>query len=238
MIRSSARKPLLYSLVISAVALVMCYGCGTGSREVPLDRITSSLRDAPVWSVLLEDMKEEGNFIKKYYHRYRIVREDNVSTTEWLEVPENYYRQYEKFLGMSLVSKTDGKESASVAPPGYSFVGDARYGQWAQDSRGNSFWEFYGKYALFKSLLGGWYRPVYQRDYDDYQRSKSRGAPYFGRNNEYGTSGTVAKSAKPDFFKRRMAIQQSKQSSFSNKVSKRIGRTRTSYRSRAGGLGK
>jgi len=220
--------------------LMLCAGCGGGSRELPLDRIKTSLKDVPTYSIVLEDMKEEGNFVKTFFHRYRVVSGEQTQTTDWVQVPENYYRKNENFLGMSLISKKDGVENSTAAPPGYDFVGDSRYGRWTQDRHGNSFWEFYGKYALFTSLFGGWYRPIYMNDYNDYTRyrSRSRNTPYFGRNRQYGTSGTIAGTVKPGFYDRQKIRQRAKQQSFSNKVSKRIGRTRTNYRSRAGGLGK
>ncbi len=34
-------------------------------------------------------------------------------------------------------------------------VGNANYGSWAQDASGNTFWEWYGKYALFSQAMNG-----------------------------------------------------------------------------------
>ena len=39
--------------------------------------------------------------------------------------------------------------------PGSQLVGNPNYGQWRSDSGGNSFWVFYGQFALMRSLLGG-----------------------------------------------------------------------------------
>lgn len=38
--------------------------------------------------------------------------------------------------------------------PGEQLVGNPRYGDWRQDSAGNSFWHWYGQYALLQALLG------------------------------------------------------------------------------------
>ena len=38
---------------------------------------------------------------------------------------------------------------------GSQLIGNPNYGQWQQSSNGDSFWEFYGKYALLANLLGG-----------------------------------------------------------------------------------
>ena len=65
-------------------------------------------------------------------------------------------------------------EAESSAPVGSEYVGNSNYGQWQQGSNGSSFWEFYGKYAMFSHLFsrpmsyGGWSnnrRPSYYHDY-------------------------------------------------------------------------
>ncbi len=205
---------------------------------MPLERIKQTLKDAPSFSIVLEDMKEEGNFYKSYFHKYRVVQEEEAWTTDWLEVKEEYYKTNENFLGMCLATRKDGEDSSQVSPPGYEHVGDKRYGNWRTDSRGNSFWEWYGKYALFSSLFGGWYRPIYRNDYNSYRGYRSRRAPFYGSRNQYGSRGSIVKKTKPSFYSRHMSKQGSRRASFSNKVSKRVGRTRTSYRGRSGGYGK
>ena len=39
--------------------------------------------------------------------------------------------------------------------PGGQLVGNPHYGQWRSDSSGNSFWVWYGQFALIRDLLGG-----------------------------------------------------------------------------------
>lgn len=234
-----ARLPgnLYYCILclFAMTAALFATGCGSGfTGDLPLNRIKKSLAGTPTYSIILEDMKEEGNFVKQYYHKYKIVQLEESGKTDWLEVPEKYYRANKTFLGMSLFAKKDGEEIASVAPPGYQYVGDKQYGQWRTDHRGRSFWEFYGQYAFFSTMFGGWYRPIYRDDYRTYSRYRSQNRPYFGGNNQFGTSGSVAKKNKPDFYSRNMAGKQG----FSNRVSNRIGRSRTGYRGRSGGFGK
>lgn len=225
-------KPITSLLAVTLAAAFLFYGCG--GSDLPVEKIKKALKDSPTYSVILEDMKEDGNFFKDYYHKYEVVQEGETGTTDWLEVPENYYRTNEAFLGMTIASKKDGKTSSEVAPPGYHHVGDTRYGHWRTDHRGSSFWEFYGKYAMFSTLLGGFNRPIYRDDYNMYQRNRSSGMPYYGRNNQYGTNGSITKQAKPDFYSRRTA----KNASFKDRVKKRTGRTRTGYRGRSGRVGK
>lgn len=213
-------------------------GCGGGVSEVPLAGIVQSLKDQPTFSIILEDMKDEGTFFTTYYHNYRIVKPEGASLTGWVQVPEQFYDQNRDFLGMSLVSKKDGVMEEDVAPPGYRFVGDERYGHWRQDSQGGSFWEFYGKYAFFTSLFGGWYHPINRTDYSTYSQYRSQKRPFFGTNKEFGSEGNIVKTKRPDFYTRRMSGANASKSTFKNSVNSKIGRTSTGFRSRGGGFGK
>lgn len=77
------------------------------------------------------------------------------------------------------MSKQAGMEANRTTDtgPGGQLIGNPHYGRWQTDSSGNSFWGWYGKYALFSSLLHG---PVYYNGwasgrnysyYHDYGRS-------------------------------------------------------------------
>ena len=118
--------------------IIFFYGCG--APPSPIDEIRSALKGVPTYSVILEDMTVEGNFFKDYYHKYRVIVEDQTTVTGWRKASEKFYQQYEPFLGMTVWSKKDGKESGSAGPPGYEYVGDSRYGKWQSDSSGRSFW--------------------------------------------------------------------------------------------------
>ena len=125
------------------------------------------------------------------------------------------------------------------SPPGYQYIGNKRYGRWRQDSHGNSFWEFYGKYAFFSHLFGGFTRPIYRNDWNDYRRYNSMGRPYYGRNNQYGTQGKLTKQTNRSYFQRQKAKAQARKSRFSNKFKQRTRRSRMSgFRGRSGGFGK
>jgi hypothetical protein len=222
---------LFLALILAATFL---HGCG--GRRLPIDIIKKDLRDVPSYSINLEDMDETGTFFKSYYHKYRIVQGERAFTTDWMKVPEDYYQKNENFLGMTLLSKKEGQYSTSVGPPGYNYVGDEQYGKWQRDSSGNSFWEFYGKYALLSHLLGG--SRVYRTDYNTYRDYHRQGRPYYGRNKQYGTSGRLTKSQKPNFYSRRAAKVRASKTSFSQRVNQRIGKTRSGYGSRSSSRGK
>jgi len=225
-----------YLQVLTTALLLFFTGCG--SDPTPLNDIEDALNNAGAYSIILEDMKEEGNFFKDYYHKYRIIQDDKANTTDWLKVSEDVYRANEALLGMTIAGRKDGESLPAAAPPGYQYVGDPRYGSWRTDSSGRTFWAFAGGMALGRMMDSGRYPPIYRSDYDAYTSYRSRRTPYFGRNNQYGTFGTVTQKTRPDFYARRMAKEARKKSSFSKKVSERIGRTRTNFRGRSGGRGK
>lgn len=209
-------------------------GCGGDSVSIPLDGLKKTLKDEPTFSVLLEDMKEEGVFSKSFFHKYLVVQPEGSWKTDWMQVPESYYQTKQPYMGMTLLAKKDGVFDDVPSPPGYAFVGDPQYGRWKEDAGGGSFWEFYGKYAFFTSLFGGWYHPVYRTDFDGYRKYKKKNKPYFGSNAQFGSNGKIVKQKKPGFYAARTGAASVSKNSFKDK----IGRTKTGFRSRAGGKGK
>ncbi len=225
-----------YHFVAIAAIMSLFFLCSCGGSDLPLDKIRASLKGVPAYSIVLDDMKEEGNLFKTHYHKYRIITEDKATETDWLEVPENYFKQNASFLGMTIWVKKDGKESKDIGPPGYEYVGNTRYGRWNTNSSGQSFWVFYGQYHFISSLLG--HNPIYRNHYTAYTGSRTQNRPYYGHNKEYGTNGSLTKKQKPNFYSRQMSKTRTRQASFSDKVNQRIGRTRTSARGRSGSWGK
>jgi hypothetical protein len=194
-------------------------------------------------------MKEEGIFFSDYYHKYKIIRGEKIEgdslayyteITDWQKVPEKEFAQYDQYLGMALASKSaEGNISDTPQPPGYQYVGDPRYGQWQTDANGNSFWEWYGKFALMSHLLGMFTSPIYRNDWNTYRQYQNGGRPYYGPNGEYGTGGTYTQKTNPTFFQRRQMQEQARKQSFSSKVQERTRRSNmSSVRKRSGGFGK
>ena len=237
-IKNAYKKRFILISALMISVLLLFTGCG-GKEEIPLTALKKSLKDKPSYSILLDDMKKEGTFFKTFFHKYLVVQPEDSQKTDWLQVPEKYYTANRDFLGMTLLTKKDGILDDLVAPPGYGFVGDSSYGRWREDKDGNSFWEFYGKYAFFSSLFGGWYHPIHRHDYRTYRSNKSHGRPFFGSKKQYGSSGALVKKKKPGFFQARTSVAKASKQTFKNRVKKRIGRTKTvSIRGRAGGVGK
>jgi hypothetical protein len=228
-----------YFVIILSLFLNAC------SRTEPLDILKGNLKDVPAYSIILDDMKKEGAFFPSYYHKYKIVQDSEERITDWEEVSEQFYKRYQNFLGMTLVAKTKDGLDTTPSPPGYDHIGDPRYGQWRKDNNGNSFWEFYGKYALFRDalsavggLMGRNSGRIYRDDYDDYRRYEERGRPYYGPRHEYGTQGTYTKKSNPGFFERRKEKIKQRNADFKARARSRMGRTRSTYSSRSWGFGK
>ena len=238
------RSLSIFSIVFLSFLMA---ACGKVSQVEILQR---QLDRYPEYSIILEDMKEEGNFFSDYYHKYKLVYADKAAgsdsliystgITDWRRVTDKEFDKYAPYLGMVLASKSaDGKVANEPYPPGYQYVGDSRYGQWRRDSSGNSFWEFYGKFAFMNAMFNMFAGPVYRNDWDTYRDYRSGGRPYFGPNQQYGTSGKYTQQTNRSFFERRQARERAQKQSFGNKVEQRTRRSRMSgFRSRSGGFGK
>ena len=223
------------SLIVSFL-LFFVVSC---APQTPLDQIKRTYDKYPEYSIILEDMQQDGNFFKDYYHKYKIVYGEKAGSgdtlrfqdevTDWLQVEKKQYNTYQPYLGMVVASKgKDGKMDDSRYPPGYQYVGDERYGRWRTDSSGNSFWEWYGKFAMMSHVFGMFNRPIYRNDWDTFRDYRGSGRDYYGRGNVYGTNGSYTKTSKPNFYQRRTARERASKSSFGEKVKQRVRRSNMS----------
>ncbi|MDP7349519.1 MAG: hypothetical protein QF907_00850 [Nitrospinota bacterium] len=211
-------------LFLSFTILISC-----GRQREPLEKLVANFAGAPEYSIILQDMKEEGGFSSSYYHKYKVIQGEKSFLTEWLRVSRGNYQNNQNFLGMTLVSKTKDGVSNTPHPPGYQYMGNSQYGEWRKDSGGNSFWAFYGQYAFFTHMFGWGNRTFYRTDYDAYRTSQASRRPFFGRNKEYGTGGKFTKRTNPNFFDRKMSKQRMAKSRFSDRVGRRFGGSRSSF---------
>ena len=231
----------MLSRTIAALSVVMLLAC---ERQQPLAQLQKQLNKFPEYSIALNDMKEEGNFIRHYYHQYKITVLKTVGSndyqqvlSDWLTVTADFYRKHTGNLGMVLATK-DGNNQAQ--PPGYNYVGNPQYGRWVENNNGTSFWEFYGKYALLSSMFGMMGRPVYHDDYRSYRHNRERGRSYYGRNGEFGSTGTETRKQHKNFYQRRQQRERLKRQAFGQRVRNRATRSHHSgFRRRSfGGFGK
>jgi hypothetical protein len=182
-------------------------------QTVELQSLSAQLYTA--WDKLLVDMEARRN---EYRQKIRTVTTrlsdasakngQTASDEKWVTVSRAEYDTRKNDLGMAIEHKSAGKydtEADRVAqPPGFAYMaspaqGSNQYGYW--DHRGGqSFWVWYGQYALMRDLLFNRdYRPLDRGDWDGYRLSRERGQTYYGRDEsssgqKYGTQGTATQN--------------------------------------------
>ncbi|MGK0359678.1 MAG: hypothetical protein ACI9U2_001984 [Bradymonadia bacterium] len=145
--------------------------------------------------ILVDMKKENGNCA----HKYRFIEGGLAQHSSWVPVACTEYAAHEQHLGMAVYSKPEGtfeSEAVTVAhPPGYSYIGNTRYGRWDNRS-GGRYWMWYGQYSLTRDLLWGvgGYRPIRNRSWSSYRSSVKARKPYYGATKQYGTGGTLTKT--------------------------------------------
>ena len=230
-------------------------GCGGKDfQKSPVDELAKEMTNLSDFTIILYDMDTEGSFFKTYKHQYRVIKEETEGepteeVTDWYEVSDDFFNLHLNDMGMEIASKTNGKLSKAVSPPGYSnYVGNAQYGQWRTGNDGSSFWEFYGKFAFMSSMFNMFTYPVRRSYWDDYRGNyygrgrayygptTAGGGRYYGTNSEYNrqsrSSSRWTTNSNNNSFKRRVNQRTSRSSRSSSRSS------RSSYRSRGGRSGK
>ena len=183
-------------------------------KAAELQALSGQLYD--VWDKILVDMQTRGSGASRdYQQKIRTVRTrlpnataKNGTTTadeQWASVPQATFNAMRNNLGMAVEHKSAGKydfESEHVAEPaGFAYMappsqGSNQYGYW-ENRGGQSFWVWYGQYALLRDLLFNHsYRPLPRDDWEGYRTYRDRGQTYYGRDYEsqaprYGTNGTT-----------------------------------------------
>ncbi|MEN7550885.1 hypothetical protein AAG747_23395 [Rapidithrix thailandica] len=220
----------MHNTTVKQLSLVLCLlllgACG-GKEFIksPIDTLVRNMDKEKNFTIILYDMDVEGIFFKDYKHKYKLIKEKEdgtpyEETTDWFEVDEALFNQHQNDMGMEIVSKVDGKVIKQTAPPGYSrYVGNEKYGQWATNSSGNSFWQFYGQYAFISNMTGLMAGPVYRTSYLDYRYNYHNlgRRPYYGRTTSSGLPQYGSRSS--------VVAKQNPNSSFKNRVQRRVSRS-------------
>ncbi len=110
------------------------------------------------------------------------------SEERWETIDESRAREDARRAGMTVEHKPAGKYNSegerTVQPPAYAYVappGQANaYGSWQ-----NGVWQWLPQYLLLSHLLNASRGPVTTGDFEAYQRARSRGEVFYGRNDEY-----------------------------------------------------
>jgi hypothetical protein len=158
------------------------------------------------WDKVLVDMDKSGRTYREQVRTVSTPKDGQTTSKEdWVEVSEARYDAQKNNLGMSIEHKPLGKydvEAERVAQPaGFAYMAPPgqrnQYGYWDQRGGGQSFWVWYGQYALMRDLLfNHHYYPVPSYDYYQYRDYRTRGQTYYGRDESgsgarYGTSGST-----------------------------------------------
>ena len=110
-----------FSLLFFLSVALFLQGCGVGQN--PVEKIQNELQNEKEYAIILNDMREEGNFFPSYYHQYRVDVGEQKSQRPFVEVDVSYYKKNEPYLGMVLISKAaDGAVSTTPFPNGYQYV--------------------------------------------------------------------------------------------------------------------
>ncbi len=251
-------------LFIGLIAIISFASCnGTKSKKIknPIDSLVTMLSAEQNFSIILTDM----DYVEKtrdYKHKYKMliskqIKRDSVVSQDtlvardtiieklsnWMLVDKKMFEQMSEAQGMEVASKVDGKVKKVISPAGYSqFVGNNEYGRWHGNGN-NSFWAFYGKYAMMSTMFHMAMFPIRRSYYNNYRTSYMGNRAYYGPStggkNMYGTSsayngkasGGSTWSGKSSSFKQRF-----KNKSKTTRTNTRYNNTKV--RSRSGGSGK
>ncbi len=233
------------SIVLLSLVIFMVSCGGSDFVKSPTDDIVRDLPRDEVFSIILYDMDQKGNFSNTYYHRYQVIREIegevSESITDWKEVSEREFSKHIDDMGMEIVARdSTGTLNKTAAPPGYNnYVGNPRYGRW-ENHGGTSFWAFYGQYAFMSSLFRMSMFPVHRSYYNDWRGNYyGTGRTYYGPaggSRYYGTGSGYSRTNNPT-----SSWNSNRSSTFKSRVASRTSRSSgrsSSSRSRGGGRGK
>jgi hypothetical protein len=158
------------------------------------------------WDKVLVDMDKSRGTYREQVRTVSTPKDGQTTSKEdWVDVSEAKYDAQKNNLGMSIEHKPLGKydvEADRVAQPaGFAYMAPPgernQYGYWEQRSGGQSFWVWYGQYALMRDLLfNHHYYPLPSYDYYEYRDYRTRGQTYYGRDESgsgarYGTQGST-----------------------------------------------
>jgi hypothetical protein len=203
---SSNTGNLDYGTLLTAAEELKSDSASLPRKSGELQSLTGQLYDS--WDKVLVDMEVRGSGSNRAWdQKIRTVRTQAGATTsqeQWVGVSQVTYDAMRNDLGMAIEHKPTGKydfEAERVAQPaGFAYIaplsqGSNQYGYW-EHRDGQSFWVFYGQYALLRDLLfNHTYRPLPSGEWEEYRSYRTRGQTYYGNDAEgapkYGSNGTA-----------------------------------------------
>lgn len=143
---------------------------------------------------------------ERTWHKYTVIENDIVKEdNNWHSVTNDFFYRFEGMLGMPIYSKPYGyyeseatEESTNVLAQTISEpvirngipTGGNQYGQW-ETNNGNSFFHYYGQYAMLSNLMGNdhnYYSRSGGYSYSGYNRTPTKHKQAFKNNKKNGVS--------------------------------------------------
>lgn len=156
-------------------------------------------------SVILTDIHSTGFLIKTYYHKYRIVYGFQTYDELIVRVSRTFNEEMEKYVGLSVMRRTEGSQSFTPLPPGTVFIGNKNFGRWVKDGSGDRIWKFFRVYRHLPKYLGwetfGPTKLLHEKILLYEKQTKA----FFGEENEFGPDGYITKLSFPKYFERKNA---------------------------------
>ena len=155
-------------------------------------------------SLVLVDQFSRGFLIKSYFHRYHAVYLFRRSSFYTVKVSKDFYRKNEQNLGMSLFRRKENDFTSTLPlPPGSLYIGDKSFGNWSKNKEGRRVWKLHGAYnGLVKKFRWFDFRPN-KSFYKSLKTNIENDVPFYGKNQEFGTNGTITKVAYPHYFQKK-----------------------------------
>ena len=152
-------------------------------------------------NVILIDMNTKGEFVKTYFHKYRVFVLDQYKDVEVRTSPL-FFNKSARYLGMSLFQFTSEKQSNDIpSPSGVGFIGNEILGEWRINKAGKRYWQFYQFDSNYYDLLG-WNQVATEEYYEKINSHQSLEKPYKGINKEFGLNGVATQKHFPKFYAR------------------------------------
>lgn len=176
------------------------FGISYVFNEESLSKLVSG---APV-SVILVDTHSTGFIIKTYYQKFKVVYGFQTYDELIVRTSRNFTARHANNIGMSIFRRNEElEESFTPLPPGSVFIGDRDFGRWRDSAQYGKVWQFYRAYRYLPQYLGLEDFPATYKFYQEIQKRQRENKPFYGFNDEFGTSGSVTKEVFPAYFKKR-----------------------------------
>ncbi len=147
----SAAKPEIEDLAAVLAREATREGTLFQGLETRLQDVRKALPEAGAPAAAYADVAEELNSLSAAL----AIDEFNDALADPLNVLADLSDGMLPRVDAAPASATRRANAATNFGPGSQLVGNPGYGRWQTDSGGNSFWVWYGQFALIRDLLGG-----------------------------------------------------------------------------------